>query len=98
MKARQRAVAALEAAHPSQAFSEDGTACVWLAKSGLDVQLHLAQVPGSCWVVPWQDPAGEVPLYLSTAARRSRGNPITGLTQAAASQLALCSPERCCGS
>ena len=50
--------------HPGQAFSEDGSASVWPAKGSLDLQVHLAGVPDSCWTISWQDPAGAVSCLL----------------------------------
>ena len=47
----------VEDALPSQALSEDGTCSVWPLKGGPDLQLHLADVPRSCWTIPWQDTA-----------------------------------------
>ena len=58
----------LEDALPSQALSEDGTCSVWPLKGGPDLQLHLADVPKSCWTIPWQGPT----------AAGSVTNPLTG--------------------
>ena len=54
---RTKPAAVIEDILPGQAFSEDGACSVWPIKGGPDLQMHLADIPKSCWTIPWQDAA-----------------------------------------